>query len=141
MNKNVVVSINGLQTLDDSEDTVEVITVGEYYNKNGKHYILYEEIDEDSKGVTKNVVKISEESIEIKKKGIVNTTMIFEKDKINKSYYSTPFGDLSVEISTNNIDIEVAETAINIEIQYSLSVNNQHMSNCKISLGVKETGN
>lgn len=138
MNKNVIVSINGLQTLEGSDDTVEVITVGEYYNQNGKHYILYEEMDEESKGVTKNVVKISETGIEIKKKGVVNTTMLFETDKVNKSYYSTPFGDLSVEIDTNHIEIEMGEKNIAIEIEYALIINNQHMSDCKINLGVKE---
>lgn len=138
MNKNVLISINGLQILDDSDDTVEVITVGEYYNKNGKHYIMYDEMDEEGNEVTKNIIKISESCIDIKKKGIVNTTMLFETGKMNRSYYSTPFGDLSIEINTNNIEIAVQETQIDIKIEYSLSINNQNMTYCKIGLTVKE---
>lgn len=84
----------------------------------GKHYILYEELDEESNNITKNIVKISEMGIEIKKKGVINTTMFFETYKVNKSYYSTLFGDLSVEIDTNNIEIEVRDTNMNIEIEY-----------------------
>lgn len=139
MNKNVLVSINGLQVVDGTDDTVEVITAGEYYNKNGKHYILYEDIDEDSGATTQNVIKVSDEIVEIKKKGNINTNMIFQKDKINKSYYSTPFGDLSVEVSTGEIDIDVTESAIDIKIDYALIINNQHMSDCQISLNIKET--
>ena len=40
MNKNVLIKINGMQTLDESDDSVEVITVGEYYNKT-ESIILY----------------------------------------------------------------------------------------------------
>lgn len=140
MNKDVLVSINGLQALEDSDDTVEIITVGEYYNKNGKHYILYEDIDEDSGSVTKNIIKVSENDIEIRKKGYVNTTMLFNKKQKNKSYYSTPFGDMLVEIETRDIDVKAQESVIDIKIDYALIINNQHMTDCNISLQVKEKG-
>ena len=47
MTKDVLVTISGLlSSPDDSEDTIEVTTAGQYYFKNGKHYILYDEIGE-----------------------------------------------------------------------------------------------
>ena len=49
MNKDVLISINGLQVAEGTDDSVEVVTVGEYYNRNDKHYIIYEDIDEDPK--------------------------------------------------------------------------------------------
>lgn len=139
MNKDVLISINGLQVVEDTNDTVEVITVGEYYNRNGKHFIMYDEMDDDSGAITKNLVKISGESIEIKRTGMITTTMLFETDKINKSYYSTPFGDLMVEIETNSIDVDESDTSLDIKIDYALSVNNQELNTCAISIKVKET--
>ena len=44
MTKDVLLSISGLQfAARDEEDVepIEVITAGDYYKKNGKHYILY----------------------------------------------------------------------------------------------------
>lgn len=138
MNRDVLVSMNGLQVVEGTDDTVEVITVGEYYYVNGKHYIIYEDVDEDNGEKTKNTIKVSSESIEVKKKGYVNTNMIFEKEKINKSYYSTPFGDMAVEIDTNDIEISEEENKIEIKVDYALLVNAQPMSNCAIRILVKE---
>lgn len=137
MNKDVLISMNGLQAIEGTNDTVEVITVGEYYNKNGKHYIIYEDVDEDNGQKTKNIIKVSHQSIEVRKTGYINTNMIFEKDRINKSYYATPFGDLSVEIDTSDIEIEEEEQSIKIRIDYALIINAQPMNQCNIDISVK----
>ena len=44
MTRDVIVSISGLQMDVDAETPLEVITMGNYYFKNGKHYILYDEM-------------------------------------------------------------------------------------------------
>ena len=46
MTKDVLISISGVQLLEGDTNDVELITAGDYYNKNGKHYIRYEEIQE-----------------------------------------------------------------------------------------------
>ena len=47
MTKDVVVSLKGLQLAPDQQsDAVEVIAPGEYYIRNNKHYVLFEEIME-----------------------------------------------------------------------------------------------
>ncbi|MBP3543159.1 MAG: DUF1934 domain-containing protein, partial [Lachnospiraceae bacterium] len=43
MNKEVLVSISGLQFVEDNKDAIEMITVGDYYRKNDKHYLVFEE--------------------------------------------------------------------------------------------------
>ncbi|MCR5835562.1 MAG: DUF1934 domain-containing protein [Lachnospiraceae bacterium] len=138
MNKDVIISINGLQVAEDTDDAVEVVTVGEYYNRNNKHYIVYEEIDSDNGAKTKNIIKVSEEIVEIKKVGNVNTNMSFASQKTNRSYYSTPFGDFTIDINTNDIAVNVGEKDMDIKIDYALSINNQHTNDCRISMSVKE---
>lgn len=44
MTRDVLVRISGLQLIDGEHDDVEVITSGDYFWKNGKHYILYDEV-------------------------------------------------------------------------------------------------
>ena len=47
MTHDVVVSLKGLQLAPDQQsDAVEVIAPGEYYIRNNKHYVLFEEIME-----------------------------------------------------------------------------------------------
>ncbi len=53
MTKDVLLSISGLQFAAKEEEDVEpveVITAGGYYKKNGKHYIMYDEVMEGLKG-------------------------------------------------------------------------------------------
>ena len=44
MTKDVLVTINGIHTMDEEDNDVEMVVRGDYYQKNGKHYILYEEV-------------------------------------------------------------------------------------------------
>ena len=45
MTKEVIITIRGLQFIQSEEDMepVEVVTPGEYYKKNGQHYLLFVE--------------------------------------------------------------------------------------------------
>lgn len=137
MKKDVLISINGLQIMDEDQDQVEVITPGEYYNKNGKHFLLYDEVSADFDGVTKNTIKINENIVEIKKKGYTNVHMIFQENKKNMTYYDTPFGNLLVGLCANNISIKEVEELIDVDIAYSLEINEEHIANCKINLQIK----
>jgi len=82
MTKDVLISISGLQFAEgENSEPVEVITSGSYYKKNGKHYILYDEVAEDTAGTTKNIIKLGDEVLDITKRGETNVHMMFEKDK------------------------------------------------------------
>ena len=94
MTKDVLVTINGIHTMDEEDNDVEMVVRGDYYQKNGKHYILYEEVLEGMEETVKNVIKISDSSMDIIKKGAANSHMLFEKNKKNLSCYSTPMGDM-----------------------------------------------
>ena len=75
----------------EDEEAIEVVTPASYYWKNGKHYILYDEVIEGMSGTIKNKIKITgTDSVEIMKTGMSNTHMVFEKNKKNLTYYRTP---------------------------------------------------
>lgn len=146
MTKDVLLSISGLQfAVKDEEDAepVEVITAGDYYKKNGKHYIMYDEVMEGFDGNTKNVIKFTEDSLDITKKGVSNVHMIFEKNKKNVSYYNTPFGSILIGIDAKSVDIAETEDNIDVKIKYNLEVNYEHLADCSITMNIKskEAGN
>ena len=41
MTKDVMVTIAGFHMAEEDEDTIEMVHIGEYYERNGTHYILY----------------------------------------------------------------------------------------------------
>jgi len=138
MTKEVLVKISGLQFAgEEDSDSVEVITSGTYYKKNGKHYVLYEEVMEGTTDVTKNVIKIGENSMEVTRKGPASVHMVFEKDKKNVSYYYTPFGNLLIGIDAKKIQVNESEMDINVKVNYGLEINYEHVADCHITVDVK----
>ena len=137
MTKDVLITIRGVHTLDHEDNDVEMIVRGDYYQKNGKHYILYEEILEGAEERVKNVIKISPSSMDIIKKGVTNSRMLFEKNKKNLSCYSTPVGNLVIGIQANHFYVEEQENSIKVNVHYSRDINYEHMSDCRICVDVQ----
>ena len=61
MTKDVLVTVRGLQMTPDGDDTIEVTTTGKYYEKDGKRYLFYDEIGDDTNLIVKNSIQITEE--------------------------------------------------------------------------------
>ena len=137
MTKDVLVKISGLQFVgEEDSDAVEIITSGNYYKKNGKHYILYDEVSEGSTEVTKNVIKIWDSTMEVTRKGPASVHMMLEKDKKNVSYYYTPFGSLLVGIDAKNVSVRESEQEIAAQVKYGLEVNYEYVADCNIMVSV-----
>lgn len=148
MTKDVLLSISGLHyevsgNADDYQDNeenepIEMITPAAYYLKNGKHYVLYDELVEGVPGVIKNKVRITgEEKLEIIKSGLTNTHMIFEKDKIHMTEYETPYGELMMGVHTKEMRVDVQESLIEVRVNYALDINSEPVADCNISLNIK----
>lgn len=68
MTKDVLVTVRGLQMTPDGDDTIEVTTTGKYYEKDGKRYLFYDEIGDDTNLIVKNSIQITEEHVSDKQK-------------------------------------------------------------------------
>ncbi len=137
MTKDVIVSISGLQMDMENAAPLEVITVGNYYFKNGKHYILFDEMSDADSAPTKNTIKIDNNRVDVIKKGENSAHMVFEPDRKNMTYYQTPFGSLLVGINTLGISHKEDDLNIHTKIDYALEVNYSHMSDCSIEINIK----
>ena len=137
MKKNVVITVRGLQAEINAEEPVEVISAGTYLRKENTHYLSYDEADENGK-LTKNRIKITPEAIEMVKQGGVSTQMMFHLGEKQYACYSTPFGDLTLGMTTKKIQVEEEEHKLFAKLLYGLEINGQHMSECKLDIEVKE---
>lgn len=141
MTKEVLVSISGLQMAPDEQtDSVEVIAPGEYYYRNNKHFVIYDEVAEGESEATKNIIKFNDDMMEVTRKGPANVHLLFEKNKKNVTYYYTPFGSLNVGIEARSIEVTEEENAIKVNVKYVLEVNYEHVAECDIVLTVKSKG-
>lgn len=140
MTKEVLISISGIQMSGEEEDDIEMVTIGDYYRKNGKHYIIYDEIPEGETEVIKNTIKVGPDVMDIIKKGSVSTHMTFKKNERNSTCYATTMGDLMIGICTNQVQVEENDDLLRVAVEYSLDINYEHVSECNIMLSVQPKG-
>jgi len=137
MTRDVLIRLSGMQQMDHvSPDQIEVITTGDYFLKNGKHYVIYEEVMEGIEGTVHNLVKISPGLLDIRRKGMIETHMVFENDKMNVTRYETPMGEMVIGIHTEKIDLEEDEEHLHVKVDYSLDINYEHVSDCRIVMDI-----
>lgn len=89
-----------IDEIETQDDEIEVINVGTYSVVNGKEYIRYEEVYDDSQERSSSIIKIDGDSVEVTKKGVVSTKMRFTMGSKNMTYYQTPYGNMSLGIIT-----------------------------------------
>ena len=141
MTKDVLVSICGTQYDDSgSQLPIEVITTGDYYFKNEKHYVMFDEVVEGTEGITKSTFKFSRDECLMKRTGATNVQMIFDTGNKTVSSYATPFGSLVIGIDTNNIDYKESEEQISIDIDYALDINYEFIADCKLRVDIRPAG-
>lgn len=141
MTKEVLITIRGLQAGPETDgEPIEMITTGEYFYKNNKHYILYDEVMEGETQTTKNRIKISDGKMELTKNGVVNVHMVFEENVKNITHYYTPYGSLTMGIDGKKVDIKETENEIDISVEYGLEMNQEFVADCNISMNVRAKG-
>ena len=98
MQKEVLIHVRGLQMMDaqGDQEPIEIIVPGQYYFRNGSHYLRYEELLDETAEPTINYIKVSGKGLEVSKKGLVNVHMVFEQGKRNMAFYTTSFGTLEI---------------------------------------------
>ena len=104
MTENVILTVRGHQTDLGEDATTELIAGAAYYYRNGKHYILYDEIDPESGEQSGNTIKIGEDRVDVIRRGAGKVHMVFEKEKQISSQYHTPAGHPDGDIYIQTAD-------------------------------------
>lgn len=138
MTKEVLVTVRGIQRDDAGEQGItETALPGEYYFRNGSHYILYEERAETSAGCTRNRLKLNGNRLEVVKKGGTDSRMVFETGKRHQTVYATPFGTLHMETVTGRISLCEEEERIRAGVEYELWACGEKVSSCRLTINIE----
>lgn len=137
MKKDVLIRVKGLQPDIDDTEAIEVISAGTHLQKGDTHYLSYEEADENGK-ITKNRIKISGKALEMVKKGTVTAQMYFAKGQRQYTCYSTPFGEMTLGVTTKEFHFEERGNALFVRLRYGLEINHAYVSDCELEIEAKE---
>lgn len=121
---NVLISIKGMQTLEDGqEDVMELITEGSFAGVEGGGFTLtYEESELTGLGSTKTTFQIESERITLLREGEVNSQMVFEEGRRHLSMYNTPFGAMAIGVNTRRMHKDLSVKGGDIEIEYAMEI-------------------
>ncbi len=116
------------------QEPIEIVVPGQYYFRNGSHYLRYEEVMDDTAEPTVNYIKMSRKGLEVRKKGLVNVHMVFEQGKKNMTYYTTPFGTLQMGIAATNLESAGRRRDLQMKVDYALDMNEEHVADCYLAI-------
>lgn len=137
MTKDIILTISGLHATDgDSDAPIETMTPAQYYFKNGKHYVVYDEMIEGLEGAVKSTIKFTENQVELLRSGMASARMVFQPGHENMVIYQTPMGPLSISLYTEEIVSEIGEERIKLEIEYSLKTEGIVVSESTVNIEV-----
>ena len=135
MEENAVIKISGLQEVEGIKDNVELLAAGKHYIRNNKHYILYENIEDDSEEKTSNIIKFNDEMVEIIRRGAIEGRLLLEQNAMRQSVYSTPMGDMVVEVLTEKVDVEEQIRGdVNLKVKYQIHIDGNKISDNELEI-------
>lgn len=138
MKQNVIITVTGTQNAPDTEEaTVELTVPGQYSQVGRHHFLVYEEVDEESRQTTRNLVKFREGFMEVTKSGMIKTHMLFEDGKEFLTPYRTPFGEILAEFHTSSVIIHTTEKGLTADAVYTLGMNGSFVADCRLHINVR----
>ena len=141
MEKNVIVTMVGLQVNEGMEpDVMELVTEGTYKKKGASHYISYQESETTGMDGTTTTIKASGGVLTLTRFGSVNSQFIFQRGKKHLSHYDTNFGAITIGIIANNVEIDIGEHEGNIRVGYEMAVDDRLRVFNDIRMEIRESG-
>ena len=126
METNAWITLSGRQTMDGESDNFELTTAGKYVKQGGKYYVSYEGSEITGYDKTTTTLKIKDDNVSMIRFGIGggSSQMVFEPNKQYTGVYKTPHGNLSIDVYTNQMRVQVDENGGEVELDYFVQLNN-----------------
>lgn len=133
---NAIITIKSSQTIDGEQDSMEIITEGGYYEKNGKFYIMYN--DDETMGNSSSLIKVDGDSVSIRRKGEYSSKFDLKEGTSYSFVYHMPYGDMAMQVDTKNVEISLGETGGELKMCYELDAGGNRQTNTiKISVKIR----
>lgn len=125
MEKQVLLSIRGQQIFEGVQEpeVTELMTEGTMStDENSNVTLVYQESELTGLEGTQTTIQVEPESVTILREGQVNSQMVFQQGRRHLSLYNTPYGALTMGVSTRRMKVDLDETGGSIEIDYAIEI-------------------
>jgi uncharacterized beta-barrel protein YwiB (DUF1934 family) len=138
MTKDILLTVSGLhrdlkQGEAENADPVTLKTDAKYYYKNNRHYVLYDELQEDN-SISHNTLVFKEDYMSLVKRGDIDARILIETGKHHSNAYSTGAGILQISMEGEKVLVKEDENQIRALASYKMRINDEHVADCELSL-------
>ena len=142
MDKSVIISIRGIQSLnDDPPEVVELVTEGRLMDCGDAGYTLsYQESEITGLEGTLTTFQVEPDCITLMRMGEFNSQMVFQPGRRHFSMYNTPYGALSIGINTKKMRADLDESGGQIELNYAIEIDHAVAGENAFHIDVREKG-
>ena len=125
MENNALITLIGQNTVDGEVDSFELTTAGKYMKQNGKYLVSYEGSEITGYDNTTTTLKIQDNFVSMIRfgKNMGSSQMIFEENKQYTGVYRTPHGNMSVDVYTNEMEVNVDDDGGEVMLDYFVQLN------------------
>ena len=139
--KDVVISITGVQQGQNGPQAIELVTQGQYGVERDKICFSYQETELTGMDGTLTTFRVEKDMVTMTREGAVNSQMLFQKGRKHLFLYDTPFGAMTMGVSTQKLSSEMDEHGGVMDLFYSVDVDNILLGKNVFRICVKEIGN
>ncbi len=138
MKKDAVIRIVSMQRTENGDNAGEMTVAGTISYENNKVIIEYIENNEET-GPEETTITVAENNIvSIVRKGQFSSEMMVEKNTRHHTFYSTPYGELTMGIYGNQVDWSKDDNGGVLRMKYSLDFNNGFVSENTMKIYIEE---
>ena len=121
--KAVLITVTSIQRDENGQDsTIELVSPGKYYERNGVGYLLYEESELTGlEGVT-TLIKLYPDYAVLVRMGKLKQRQTFKRGHRDETKYETPYGNLELTIETRELTDRLADGIGHIVIGYDVAL-------------------
>ena len=139
MEKDVVISIKGMQQYVDSDpDTIELVTAGRLHREGESYTLSYQESELTGLDGTLTTIQVEGEQVTLMRVGEFNAQMVFQEGRRHMSMYNTPYGAIEIGINTSHLMTDLHDRGGDIEIDYAIEVDHALAGRNIFQINVKE---
>lgn len=138
MEKNVLINLTSINTVDDDSSKTELTTAGTLRSlKNGGFELRYEESEVTGfGGSTTRLILHGNSLVNLNRTGTASSDLILEKNKKHHCHYGTPYGDFTMGIFTHCIDNNIGENGGDLYLKYTVDINSSFVSDNEIYIKI-----
>lgn len=139
---NVLVSVSGSHQYDHyTEEMLEMIIPGRFTIQDGAYIITYKETEPESSDIYTTTITVdNSRRITVVRDGDISSHMVFEQGQRHLMYYDTNYGSMTIGVSAKKVNSSLTENGGDIEIKYSLEIDQAVTSDNIFKMNIRTTG-